>query len=72
MMSNTLRDFCEKRGTTLFKLATAIGVSPSNLYRLGKHTEQLPSLELIDKILNLYPDASIDDLIKHVRDTDAS
>lgn len=71
-MRNTIREFCEKNGTTLFKLANTIGVSPSNLYRLGKHKEQLPSLELLDKILNLYPDAHFDDLLVHIKDTDAS
>lgn len=67
-MKNTLREFCDKNSTTLYKLAIAIQVSPSTLYRLAKHTESLPSPELMNKILNLYPMSTPNDLIKHTPD----
>ncbi|MBD2305836.1 helix-turn-helix transcriptional regulator [Chroococcidiopsis sp. FACHB-1243] len=68
MMINTIAEFCNRRETNIFKLANDAGVSPSTLYRLRANPTSLPGADVLDKIFNLYPDATPNDLIRHIPD----
>ena len=67
-MKNRLKQFVEKRGITPYKLSKDTGLPLNTIYRLVNNSQVIPTGEVMDAILNQYTDASIDELLEHLKE----
>ena len=66
-MYNTLKEFIDRRGMTVYQFCKDTGLPNNTGYRLYKNPQSIPSGDVLDAILNVYPDARIQDLLLHQR-----
>lgn len=66
-MKNTLKQFMEARGLTAYQVIKATQIPRNTIYRLVNDPNVYPTKEVMARILEHYPDASITDLITFVR-----
>lgn len=67
-MYNTLKEFIDGRGLTVYQFCKETGLPNNTGYRLYNNPRSIPTGEVMDAILNTYSDASIQDLLRHVRE----
>jgi predicted transcriptional regulator len=71
-MYNTLKEFIDRRGMTVYQFCKDTGLPNNTGYRLYKNPQSIPSGDVLDAILNVYPDARIQDLLLHKREVGTS
>jgi transcriptional regulator with XRE-family HTH domain len=64
-MRNTLKEFLDKFGITGYELHKRTGISLNTVYRLTNNPEAIPKGDVLDAILNKFPDATLLDLLQH-------
>lgn len=70
-MKNRLKQFVEKRGITPYKLSKDTRLPLNTIYRLVNNPDVVPTGEVMDAILNQYTDASVGELLEHLREMEA-
>jgi transcriptional regulator with XRE-family HTH domain len=68
MMKNTIAEFIQSRGLTRYALSTKTNIPSNTIYRLSKNNHEMPSGDVLNKILNTFSDATLLDLLRHERD----
>jgi predicted transcriptional regulator len=66
-MKNTIKEFVGKRGITAYALSKRTGIPLNTVYRLVNNPKVIPSGEVMDAILNEFNDASVSDLLTHLK-----
>lgn len=70
-MYNTLKEFIEsKPGLTAYQVHKLTGLPQNTVYRLVRDPKVIPSGTVMDAFFNAFPDATPNDLLKHVPDND--
>lgn len=68
-MYNTLKDFIDGRGITVYQFCKETGLPNNTGYRLYKNPRSIPTGDVLDTILNTYSDVRIQDILGHKRET---
>lgn len=67
-MYNTLKEFIDNRGLTVYQFCKETGLPNNTGYRLYNNPQSIPTGEVMDAILNVYADSNVSDLLRHVRE----
>ncbi|MDV2992127.1 MAG: hypothetical protein N4J56_001781 [Chroococcidiopsis sp. SAG 2025] len=68
-MLNTLKEFIESRpGLTAYQVHKLTRLPQNTIYRLVNDPKVIPSGAVMDAFFNAFPDATPNDLLRHVKD----
>lgn len=67
VMKNKVKQLLELRGVSGYALHKETGIALTTVYRLINEPHVIPTGEVMDIILNHFPDTTVADLLEHQR-----